>query len=576
MRTAVLIALVLGGTSLAAKPKRVAAPRRPAPVASPLTLPSQGPGSVTFVTTTTVYLDRGTADGLAVGNGLTVTRAGRLVGRCTVATVSEKWSTCNAQGLQIGDRITTVRALAAPPLAPAPVATAAELQARRQVVEAEALPLVDFAGGSSGLLGGGGTRLASLALSHSTFVNLAAPDGPFHTQRVDVGVYDVPIWRGLHGSADLSVINFSRRPSLAGGPALYGGDFESPVRGSTVLLVRQLEISYHSAELPLVARVGRTWTRHTPGLLMLDGAQAGWRNKDDSFEVGAYGGLLPDPVLLGVSTQRVGVGAFLMARFESGKGTAAKLLQLEARAGYAVRPLTGGKIEIALAAHTWVNRNFDAHLQLELGLLGNASTVAPGFLDAARLDFGWRPVDALRIFAGGRYQGQQAIDTLELGVTLPGQRALHADLGVTVELSDALWIGASAGTAIEFSNGLNQTRLGPEVTLPHLFGKAISLGVGYQEELGWLRGRSAWLQLTVTPVSRLRILARGNWFQEQALRDNLGLSGHEVGAALMVDLAITRWLWVRVATLGHSQVAAVAGGGGPTGATVMGQLGGQL
>ena len=108
-------------------------------------------------------------------------------------------------------------------------------------------------------------------------------------------------------------------------------------------------------------------------------------------------------------------------------------------------------------------------------------------------------------------------------------------------------------------------------------GTSTSLTVGYQEELGWLRGRTAWLQLTVVPISRLRILARGSWFHQQLSLGDEGIAGHELGAALMVDLAVNRWLWFRLTALGHGQAGvATLSGGDPLGGMVMGQLGGQL
>ena len=116
-----------------------------------------------------------------------------------------------------------------------------------------------------------------------------------------------------------------------------------------------------------------------------------------------------------------------------------------------------------------------------------------------------------------------------------------------------------------------------ELTLPRLFGQSTSLTLGYQEELGGLRGRTAWLQLTVVPITRLRILARGSWFHQQLALHDEGIAGHELGAALMIDLAINRWLWLRLTALGHGQAGVPTfSGGDPLGGMVMGQLGGQL
>src|SRR5205807_5271820 len=117
------------------------------------------------------YLDRGTDDGVQVGVTFGVSRAGKTVGSCVVASVAERFATCAAKGLQVGDQIAVPRApTGPPPLAPPPVPGALELQARREVLEAEQIPLVDFAGTASL---GGGRRLAMVAISDEIWINAA-------------------------------------------------------------------------------------------------------------------------------------------------------------------------------------------------------------------------------------------------------------------------------------------------------------------------------------------------------------------------------------------------------------------
>ena len=130
MRAWLLLALLLGAVAFGkAKPKVKRPVQRRAPVIQ--TSVAAGPGQVTFVTATTAYLDRGIVDGLAVGSAITLTRAGRLVGRCTIATASEKWSTCNAQGMKVGDRLGVERELPPPPPAPAPLPDDDQLRLRK-------------------------------------------------------------------------------------------------------------------------------------------------------------------------------------------------------------------------------------------------------------------------------------------------------------------------------------------------------------------------------------------------------------------------------------------------------------
>lgn len=555
---AAVIGLALGSAAADAKPKPKAKAKpgggqfvfRRAPQPSP----GAGPGQITYTTATTAYVNRGLADGLTVGAGLVVTRAGRLVGRCTITAASDRWATCAADAMRAGDRIAIDRKPAVPPAGLAPVPDAEALALRRARLDDAPVALVDFSGGTSGLLGGSG-RVASLAISHESFFDLGPAGGRFDVQRIDVGVYDVQIWRGIHASADLTILNYSQRPV----------EHRSTL-GRAALLVRVLEIAYHRPDFPFVAQAGRTWVRAGPGLLLLDGAQAAWRSSEGGLEAGAYGGFLPEPAGLVPTTQRFGAGAFVKARLASGRGTSASLLQVEARVGWAERFPLAGRLEIAAAVHAWLTQRFDAHLAVELGALG---AQAPGLIDGARLDFGWRPTDRVRVSAAGRYDAAGGFDVTDVGVATGDWQSVRTDAALTIELSEGLWLGVSGGASADLLGGPTQVWLGPELTLPRVTPWAVA-AIAYREELGFVRGRSASVQLTVTPWTRLRVLGRLSWFHQQ----DGGLAGHDLGAALMVDVAITRWLWLRASALGRAAPSQLDGS--PAAGSVLAQLGGQL
>lgn len=555
MSRAVFALGLLLALSAAGAPKKKK-PRKPAKGAVPARL-SVGPGEVKYVTADRAFVDRGTADGVALGQALAVSRGGRQAGICTVDTVAEHFATCTGAGLRKGDRVAVLRAPPQrPPAPPGPPPDDAELARRHRRLEAEALALVAFEGEGAAIT----TRpRVAAALSHTTFSNLGNDAGPFQQQRVDVAVYDVDVWRGLRVSADLSVLNFSHRPD----------GVRTAYQQTPVLLVRQLEVGFRRAEVPFSGALGRTWLRYAPGLLVVDGAQASWRSKGGGVETGVYGGLLPDAVSLVPSTGQGAAGAFFMGRLALGEGERQTLLQAEARVGYASKTGLGSRLEAAVAGHLYRGSVLDLHVAAELGV-GDAQ--APGALDAARLDMGLRPSERFRFVGGARYRGQSSSGVLEVGTVSPGQRALHADGAAVFEVSERLWVGLLGGVATDFSSLLLQARVGPEVTLPGLLGRGSALSLGYVEELGWLRGRHAYVQLVLTGFGRLRVINRTSWFHQQGAAGAEGLAGHEAGTTLGLDVRFLRWLWLRAGLSGRLQLDDPTKAGG----LVSVQLGGQL
>ena len=498
-------------------------------------------GEVRYLTSTLAYLNRGREDGVKVGMTINFTRGGRQVGTCTVDAAADRWATCLAGTLRYGDRFSMARkpdAAAPGPFLEFP--SERDLSSRRDLVMAADRRMVGFDGDSGDLQ----AHRVSVALGHTTYANLSGAQ-PFHVQRVDVAVYDVDLWKGLRVSADLSVLNFASRPQ----------GFQSKFASTPVVLVRQLEIGFRRPDVPFSASIGRVWTRWVPGLAVVDGLQTAYR-VGDWLETGVYGGALPTVYTIAPSTQQWTAGAFLMARLQTGEGATSTLFQTEARLGFSLRDQLGGRFELAAAGHLYKGKQLDAHTLLELAYGGDAQSTAG--IDGFRIDLGYRPVEQLRVFATARYRGGSVSGAVDLGMTSLLQKAAHVDGGATYEVAPWLWLGLIAGIASDFGDPaaeLTQGRVGPELTLPNFFGRGSALAVGYNEEFGWLPGRSGYLQTTFNVFGRVRVLSRTSWLQQTGG----GLPSNELAETFNVEVAIFRWLWARASVSGRTQLEPATG-----------------
>jgi hypothetical protein len=501
---------------------------------------SEGPGQITYVTSDAVFVDRGSLDGVAVGAALAVSRAGKAVGTCAVATVTEHGATCTGAGFQQGDRISTVRKASPPPTLPA-LPDAKELAARLAAVEESPPPVVDFEGGGVAMGPSTGHRL-SVVLSQTTFSNFVSRSGPYQLQRLDAQLHDFRIWRGLRASADVSVLNWSRRPE----------GFGNPDTRSTQVFVRQLEVDWREAGGRFDLAAGRLWLKHVPGLAMVDGVQAGLHTASGSLEGGVFGGLMPNSLSLAPSLSQWTAGAYATARLFSGEGADAFWIEPEVRANWAVLDTVGGRFEVGAALHAWFGKLVDGHALAQLGF---ASATAAGFVDFMRVDLGLHPSERFQVQLGARYRGNPYGTLVELGAPTPGARGINADAALLLTLS-ALTVGLNAMVANDLDSQLMQTSAGVQVQFPTLLGRIGAVGLGFNEELGWLPGRSAWAQLMLSPHWRVRALARLSWFMQDASASANGVAGHELGASLSLDVRLTAWLWVRLSALGRQALSA--------------------
>jgi hypothetical protein len=510
------------------------------------------PAHVVYVTKAAVFVNRGSLDGLAVGQRLSFMRKGRPVGECEIEAVADNQSRCRGASLEEGDGFTAAKGARPVPLMMAvqPL-DAGRAWMYRLFLARVRWQEVDF---SEPPRAPRRPRLVSFAFSHSTFASLAGGGEAFHQQRLDLAAYDVGLYRGLSASIDLSVLFFASEPASS----------RSPYTGSAQLLVRAAELSFRRPDVPVTAAIGRTWLRGVPGQLLLDGAQAGF--KVGGLEVGAYGGWIPDAVTLMPSRSQWTAGAFLRAKESLGSGPQATRLMAEARVGWAVRDLVGQRLEVAAAGHASFGAVLAAHAAVELGLLGSTAVA----LDAARVDVTWQPWRRLRLQSGAHLRGQSTSGILELGVASWQQATMHADLAAVLEVAPWLLVSLQGGGGTVFSSELLQARAGPEVTVLGLAGSGSALSLAYAESVGWLRGRDAQVRLLLVPTERLRLSSTVSWFQLEGPTGSEALAAHELSASLSATVSVFRWLWARALVVVRGRPE------GLTGVTATGQLGGDL
>ncbi|MBZ4418599.1 hypothetical protein [Myxococcus sp. RHSTA-1-4] len=491
-------------------------------------------GSVTYVSSERVYLDRGRDEGLEKDAELVLSRRGRPAGKCRIEWVADHHAACQGKGLREGDRFDLPKREASATVAARPLpASTTELTRRRALLESSTQPLVEYA---SGRTGSSRRPAVQVALDHTSWASNTG--GDFHQERLDVALRGFPLGAGFRVWLDASARAWASRPE----------DFRSPSRTVARLYVREGEVTRREAGEHLALAVGRVWPWYVPGVAMFDGAQLGWRSTDGDFEVGAFGGGVPDAATLTPSFRRMTAGAYVAGQHVAAEGSALRMLHHEARVSFMSAPEYGERFEAEGRVRAWLGRSADVGAWVRLGL-GDA--MAPGGVDAARLDVEVRPSQAWRLSGGARYTGTMALDVPPpLGELTLSSRTVHGD--ATALWQPAPWLSAGlTGLLVrDIETALSRQLVGPEVGLPRLFGDAGGVSLGYQEELGWMRGRSAHVQALVRPVAALRLLGRVSWFEEEPVSGATGMAPtRDLGMYVSTDYAPVRSLSLRLSVL---------------------------
>lgn len=494
----------------------------------------QRTGSVEYATQQRLYLDAGARDGLAAGQVLQLRRGSKPSGTCKVETAAETRATCLGAG-RVGDLFD----LSPPPSAPpvqvkkaAPPEPLDVLARRRAAVETAGFEKIDAHLPPEPL----SAPRAQVTLAQGSWLSTAA--GPWHQERADLSLQDIPLGAGFSLDADMS----ARRWSLRSAPVSFRP--EDP----TQLYVWEAAVSRIPRDDGIAVSFGRLRTRFTPGQVILDGAQAGWRTGSGS-EAGVFGGVVPDEVTLAPSLQHGTFGAYWAGQYTGDADALLRLFRHEARVAFVNTAALGRRIEGEALLQLWLTRRFDGSADVRVGAGDHR---APGALDAVRIDVNAQPLDRFSLTGGFRYEAV-SIPELDGPGNLPyGGASRHGDFSAQWDPAPLLRVSIVSGLNTDLTTQSTRRWIGPEVGSPQLLGSNAGLSVGYLEEQGWVKGRSSFLQLTAGLHSGVQLVTRFSWFHSIGglgpdPTDDLELFGS-------VRAQFSRFLSLRLTAMGRSSL----------------------
>lgn len=532
-------------------------------------------GRVTYVTSSSAYLDRGSADGLAAGQSLELLRKKRQrpVGTCTITSVAAHHAVCasdRAGRAETGDRFQFVRvsasdartdgtgtAAAAGPSRARP-ARASVVDEQRALVVATPIPRVRVARVRATATPSWIAR-GEIVLQHRAWATLNAANAAndpgaanFQKPTLDAGVranLDVlPILRGAAQGLQLGAALRLAGDALAPSAPRYRPD------EAIELTVWEAGAFVDAPRSPWVAALGRFRPRRAPGAPLVDGALVGGRALEGALEVGGYAGALPDAVTLAPRFDRFAGGIYLAI---DAPLAADVVLLPRARIGLAsTSDFAQSRAELETQAQLCIGDILVVGGGARVGLDGR--TLLPS-LDAAHVSVDNRPLEGVSLRAGYRFIGASGFDLDRLSAAAPAPppppadlRAIpsahHGDASATWRAGEWISLGVMAGVSVmddaaivaaDPGAGLEATTrgwVGPQLVFPGaLLGG--DLAVTHMEELGVLAGRSSYLQSTHW-LGDVQVLTRISYFETAAVQEQI----REGAAMLGLDVPLFTWL----------------------------------
>lgn len=519
-----LAAVSIGQASPPAPP----GPSAPAAAAAPQGAPVPPPvarrveGKVTFATATTGYLDAGSAEGIAAGQVIRLTRGGQLSGTCTVRETADHSSTCLGQGLRAGDRFVADTTVAGAPVVAklAPVPSDDELEGRNAAVVATPVALVESKAQPRDVLIG---ALPTVRGDLGYMVWLGSPGGPGDSQRIqlDVQLNGIDTFGGFKLYGDARLLQWTQRSTTYVPGA------------STSLLVYDLELAQRDPKKSWSAAFGRVSPWFVPGATIFDGAQGGLRF--GRTEVGVFGGLVPDTWTTSPTVSQYTGGAY--ARFEAPLGST--LLSGSARAAVVRNDAVQSHYEGEVLLSYWAGGVLSASGDLRMGF---GDVHSPSYIDAARLSFTVRPVPIAWLTAGFSYWGLTVPDGEPIA-TYPGP-SRRADGSLGVDAAKWLRVAVLGGWNDDLTSNLSHGFVGPEVTFTSVLS---GLSFGYLQDFGWVEGQSAWSQIAWAPSAGSRLTARASWWRTLETVSGIGMAtaSNDLGLTLNGTVALNPWFGLR-------------------------------
>jgi hypothetical protein len=551
-------------------------PRMTVPEATPVVQVSAVParaaaaslfGRVRFVTEHRAYLDRGAAEGLAVGQWLPIARGVRSIGSCKIETAGDHEATCTGARLRPGDAFRTPRngGRKARPPAPvmAPILDDKTLEVRAAQVADATIEKVDFSGKRA--YRSRGTAEATPGFA-TWFTQPNGGDGTYLQERIDGVIRGVEIGNtSLRFDGAFSAIRWNT-------PSVERFRPNTP----TQFYLWEAEAYRRVQDGGTTLAVGRVWPRHVPGLTLLDGMQLGRENETRSAEGGLYGGLIPTAEGL-LPSFDIWTSGLYGALMQTGTRTSRiRLAREELRVGVWHAASTGAVGEAEGLAQTWigpVTAGGGGRVRWAVEQHGHA------VVENAHVDLGVRPSLDSAVGLHARYVGVSLLQEAPLRAETPMTAgAMHAIADAYRTFSSRLAVAGSVGVHREDETGRYQVHGGAELRFPRMFGETGGLWVGATVEQGWLQGESAYAQFLGRFAERFQVLARlsgdGTRFETPTAIWNL----NELAATLSVDGAIaTRlrlraWSMVRAPILVQGALPIEAAGGGVVGISLAGAI----
>jgi hypothetical protein len=489
------------------------------------------------VTGARAYLDAGSDDGLEVAVVLAMWRGDHEVGRCTVEAVAPNHATCTGVGVRPGDvaRLPARVATEVKVVKLAPLPSEAELVRRADqlatvpvtLIEAKATPVATRA-----------LQAPRGVISEFTFSDVtwwSSDLGSYHSDRVDAALHGAPVGP-FTADVDLRAEYWSAQPA---GAVFLPAD-------KARLMVWQAQLNWAPETRPFSVSAGRVLAWNVPGATSMDGAMVSWRR--GGLTAGLLGGLVPQPDTTGITTTRATAGGFWSWDGKLGQGL---MVRQEGRLAGVRSPELGDRVELELGGSAHAGVWLDVVANARFGFGGTVHS--PAGLDGARIEAAVRPVPSLSL--SGSFDYAELLMPQPFTPLAWSGRTRHADGQASWDFGQ-LRLGLSGGTALDLVSGLDRTWVGPELMVPRFFSRRVSLSLGYQEDLGWLDGRSAWLQVVAQPGDTVRLIARLSWAYTAAF----ALDQDELGLYLSGSTELTQHIGLRLSVQARAAVAFAGGG----------------
>jgi hypothetical protein len=353
--------------------------------------------------------------------------------------------------------------------------------------------------------------------------------GAYHVDRVEAALRGAPVGP-FTADVDLRAESWSSQPA---------GAVFTPSEKARIQ-VWQAQLTWAPESRPFSISAGRVLAWNVPGATSMDGASVSWRR--GSFTGGLLGGLVPQPDTTSPTTTRATAGGFW--GWDGKLGTTV-LVRQEGRLALVRSPELGDRVELQAGGSAHAGAWFDLFADVRFGFGGKVHS--PAGLDGARVEAALRPLSRLSISGAFDYAEllvpQTFMPLAWAGRTRHAEGNLSWDFGV-------FRAGLSGGGGRDLVSNLERGWAGPEVVVPRVFTPRLSLSAGFQEELGWLKGRSAWAQAVARPWDPVRFIARFNWSRQQSL----AMDQDEFGLYLSGSAELTRHLGLRLSVLARTAI----------------------